>query len=141
MGDLAARPRGGWQVGSAFRRQGGEADAPGDVDDYSVAHTAEGFVVRHYTTPGGPPCCVQRITITDADRAQAFDFERRKGTVAALQRAHYCLRRKPQVTHARESNPSPEGLSRAAPSPHATPGPSPAPDNLAAAAAAGEPAA
>src|ERR1700752_3997349 len=85
MGDLAPRPRGGWQVGSAFRRRGPALEEPEDVDEYAVEHSAEGFVVRHYTTRDGRPCCIQRVTITDADRAQAFDFEVRKGSVAALQ--------------------------------------------------------
>lgn len=62
MGDMAPRPRGGWQVGTHFSRiakalAGGPPSESPDV--YTVDRSAAPtFVVRHFpSAEAGRPCC------------------------------------------------------------------------------------
>lgn len=87
MGDLSKRPRGGWQVGSGSRRR--EGDRPESLDLYAVEWVAPDVaLIRHYGDLDHPDhvCCIVKVTIRDSDRAHAYDWERRKGAVHALQR-------------------------------------------------------
>jgi hypothetical protein len=68
MGDLAPRPRGGWQVGRALARTARTIaerrlnDLASDV--YTVTRRDGKFVVRHFPTaaPGARACCAIVIT-------------------------------------------------------------------------------
>jgi len=76
---------------SARRRN---ADLLPSSDTVSVAWNGETAVVKHYPPASRRVCCTVKVTITDADLAQAFDFELTKGSVAALTRASLAIDKK-----------------------------------------------
>lgn len=84
---------------NAFRRQARD-ERPGllvpDEDVYAVRYLEDGTViVRHYPDRRTrAACCTAKGRITEADRAEAFDFELRKGASAALARAYQTIERR-----------------------------------------------
>lgn len=73
MGDLAPRPRGGWQVGthvSRMRREVGSEGVDPSPDCYTVDRPAPGkFVVRHYRNPVTRQVCCSVELQARADEA------------------------------------------------------------------------
>lgn len=87
MGDLAKRPRGGWQVGGRIRRR--EVLPEHDQDVFSVEWKGDKARVTHFDSRTSTTACCRPVVVkvTDEDRAQAFDYEDQKGSTAALRRA------------------------------------------------------
>lgn len=82
------------------RRLAGLERADGDpVDTYSVEALPDGaLIIRHFTDPDAPRrcCCKIRVLISEADRAQAFEYEPadQRGRTTALHRAYLAIETK-----------------------------------------------
>jgi hypothetical protein len=69
MGDLASRPRGGWQIGTRLLRgqrataaEAAREDPAPDV--YAVSRDGARYTVRHYPSlEASRPCCVVAVTV------------------------------------------------------------------------------
>jgi hypothetical protein len=79
VGDLAPRPRGGWQVGthlSQLRRVAAGLEGKGDPapDCCTVARVAEGvFLVRHFPSADAARPCCRPVRVTR--RAEEHDID------------------------------------------------------------------
>jgi hypothetical protein len=84
VGDMAPRPRGGWQVGSRVptRLQVEPTYVDRAPDYYTVDHVGDTFTVRHHPKADAPACCVVQVTVRDSDRAHPAGAD-----IAALERA------------------------------------------------------
>jgi hypothetical protein len=61
--DLAARPRGGWQIGGPkFGRQQAAFTLEGPPDYFTVTTLRPGaWLVKHFPAEGQKPCCVINV--------------------------------------------------------------------------------
>lgn len=79
------------------RRTGSTTPIEGPSDCYTVNYLeAGGIQVKHFPNadPSTKACCNVMVTITDADRAQAQEFELVKGATAALHRSYLAIEKK-----------------------------------------------
>lgn len=95
MGDMAPRPRGGWQVGTRLFKQQRDADADRTAEDpapdvYQVIRADGRFIVKHFPTADATtPCCVVCVTPKPGE-----------SDIAALARAgRHCDRKHEEQTH------------------------------------------
>jgi hypothetical protein len=109
MGDLAKRPRGGWQFGNRPRdkktarprdEQGRPLLPNGKVDDapqdcFTVKRIGSGkFQIRHFRDPDDTkPCCAMEVTRSPRDveiaRVEGIDVD-----IVTLRRAPECVKGK-----------------------------------------------
>jgi hypothetical protein len=114
MGDLAARPRGGWQFGNRPRTankgrprddQGRPLLPSGEVDEvpdvYSVTRIGSGkFQIRHFRDPDDTKaCCAMEITRSGTDlavaQAEGIDVD-----IVTLRRGPDCVKQTKERTRA-----------------------------------------
>lgn len=108
MGDLAQRPRGGWQFGNRQRgkQEGRPRDDRGrpllpdgrvdpDPSCYAVTRAGDGaFQIRHFLDPDDTePCCAMAVTRSSED----FEVAKSEGIdvdVVTLRRAPDCVKKR-----------------------------------------------
>jgi hypothetical protein len=87
MGDMAPRPRGGWQTGSRRRQKSAEEIEQSIANDpapdcWSVKRENGIFVVKHYLSQAAEtPCCIYKVKPREG-----------QSDVDALTRAPQCIR-------------------------------------------------
>jgi len=69
MGDMAPRPRGGWQVGQRILGRNKQSGLYGDgwtdpaPDVYAVERTSNGFTVRHFQAMDDARMCCRPVIV------------------------------------------------------------------------------